>query len=149
MLQRTWAATIPGHGALQRPNVQPLACLQQQRWRSSTPYNTVIKFVPQQEAWVVERMGKFHRILNPGLNFLMPIIDRIEYVQILKEIAIDIPKQSAVTSDNVTLSIDGVLYLKVNDPYNASYGVEDPEFVSRLQFIPLYFQMRHQKSSSS
>jgi regulator of protease activity HflC (stomatin/prohibitin superfamily) len=100
----------------------------QKRHRSSTPYNTIVKFVPQQEAWVVERMGKFHRILNPGLNFLMPIIDRVNYVQILKEIAIDIPRQSAVTSDNVTLSIDGVLYLKVNDPYKASYGVEDPEF---------------------
>lgn len=73
-------------------------------------------------------MGKFHRILSPGLNFLVPFLDRVNYVQILKEIAIDIPKQSAVTSDNVTLSIDGVLYLKVNDPYKASYGVEDPEF---------------------
>lgn len=104
-------------------------------------------FVPQQEAWVVERMGKFNRILNPGLNFLIPIIDKIKYVQSLKEIAIDVPKQSAITlgmilfkicfkvvtwfrffSDNVTLSIDGVLYLRIVDPYKASYGVEDPEF---------------------
>ncbi|KAK4336809.1 hypothetical protein RND71_043688 [Anisodus tanguticus] len=92
------------------------------------PINTVIKFVPQQEAWVVERMGKFHKILQPGLNLLLPLIDSIKYVQVLKEIAIEIPKQSAVTSDNVTLSIDGVLFLKVNDPYRASYGVEDPEF---------------------
>lgn len=80
------------------------------------------------EAWVVERMGKFDSVLNPGLNILIPILDRVKYVQSLKELAIDIPKQSAVTSDNVTLSIDGVLYLRVIDPYKASYGVEDPEF---------------------
>lgn len=85
-------------------------------------------FVPQQEAWVVERMGKFHRILDPGLNLLLPIVDKVKYVQSLKEIAIDVPKQSAITSDNVTLSIDGVLYLRILNPYLASYGVEDPEF---------------------
>lgn len=73
-------------------------------------------------------MGKFHRILEPGLNILIPIIDTVKYVQSLKEIAIDVPKQSAITSDNVTLNIDGVLYLRINDPYRASYGVEDPEF---------------------
>uniref|UniRef100_A0A1B0CTZ9 Band 7 domain-containing protein n=2 Tax=Lutzomyia longipalpis TaxID=7200 RepID=A0A1B0CTZ9_LUTLO len=100
----------------------------QLRRKSSTPINTVIMFVPQQEAWVVERMGKFHRILEPGLNVLLPIVDRVKYVQSLKEIAIDVPKQSAITSDNVTLSIDGVLYLRILDPYYASYGVEDPEF---------------------
>lgn len=85
-------------------------------------------FVPQQEAWIVERMGKFHRILDPGLNVLLPVIDTVKYVQSLKEMAIDIPKQSAITADNVTLNIDGVLYLRVLDPYLASYGVEDPEF---------------------
>lgn len=98
------------------------------RNRSSTPLNTVLMFVPQQEAWIVERMGKFHRILEPGLNILIPIIDRVKYVQSLKEIAIDVPKQSAITSDNVTLNIDGVLYLRIVDAYLASYGVEDPEF---------------------
>jgi len=98
------------------------------RNRVTTPINTVIMFVPQQEAWVVERMGKFHRILEPGLNLLLPIIDKVKYVQSLKEIAIDVPKQSAITSDNVTLSIDGVLYLRILNPYLASYGVEDPEF---------------------
>ncbi|KAF8778178.1 Stomatin-like protein 2 [Argiope bruennichi] len=98
------------------------------RHAQSTPFNTIIMFVPQQEAWVVERMGKFNRILQPGLNFLIPIVDRIKYVQSLKELAIDIPKQSAITLDNVTLNIDGVLYLRVVDPYKASYGVEDPEF---------------------
>ncbi|XP_062898954.1 stomatin-like protein 2, mitochondrial isoform X2 [Mobula hypostoma] len=98
------------------------------RWASSLPMNTVVLFVPQQEAWVVERMGRFHRILDPGLNFLIPVIDRIRYVQSLKEIVIDIPEQSAVSLDNVTLQIDGVLYLRIMDAYKASYGVEDPEY---------------------
>uniref|UniRef100_A0A8D0H4U2 Stomatin-like protein 2, mitochondrial n=2 Tax=Sphenodon punctatus TaxID=8508 RepID=A0A8D0H4U2_SPHPU len=98
------------------------------RWLSSLPVNTVVLFVPQQEAWVVERMGKFHRILEPGLNFLIPLLDRIRYVQSLKEIVISVPEQSAVTLDNVTLQIDGVLYLRIMDPYKASYGVEDPEY---------------------
>ncbi|XP_049536541.1 stomatin-like protein 2, mitochondrial [Anopheles darlingi] len=126
-----------GAAALNAPRglLQSNAMLQQQvplqttqvRYRS-TPINTVVMFVPQQEAWIVERMGKFHRILEPGLNVLLPIVDRVKYVQSLKEIAIDVPKQSAITSDNVTLSIDGVLYLRILDPYRASYGVEDPEF---------------------
>nr|XP_009941000.1 PREDICTED: stomatin-like protein 2, mitochondrial [Opisthocomus hoazin] len=73
-------------------------------------------------------MGRFHRILEPGLNFLIPLLDRIRYVQSLKEIVINVPEQSAVTLDNVTLQIDGVLYLRVMDPYKASYGVEDPEY---------------------
>jgi len=90
--------------------------------------NTVIAFVPQQEAWVVERMGKFHSVLNPGINILLPILDKIKYVQSLKEIAIDIPQQSAITSDNVSLDLDGVLYLRILDPYKTSYGVEDAQF---------------------
>uniref|UniRef100_A0A3Q3ISS6 Stomatin-like protein 2, mitochondrial n=1 Tax=Monopterus albus TaxID=43700 RepID=A0A3Q3ISS6_MONAL len=100
----------------------------QQRWASRLPMNTMLLFVPQQEAWVVERMGRFHRILEPGLNFLIPILDRIRYVQSLKEIVIDVPEQSAVSLDNVTLQMDGVLYLRILDPFKASYGVEDPEY---------------------
>lgn len=105
---------------LQKPQLLTGAAVQQMniyRQKVSTPLNTLIMFVPQQEAWVVERMGKFSRILEPGLNFLLPIFDRVKYVQSLKEIAIDVPKQSAITIDNVTLGIDGVLYLKVLDPY--------------------------------
>uniref|UniRef100_A0A8C2LVB1 Stomatin-like protein 2, mitochondrial n=1 Tax=Cricetulus griseus TaxID=10029 RepID=A0A8C2LVB1_CRIGR len=98
------------------------------RASSGLPRNTVVLFVPQQEAWVVERMGRFHRILEPGLNVLIPVLDRIRYVQSLKEIVINVPEQSAVTLDNVTLQIDGVLYLRIMDPYKASYGVEDPEY---------------------
>jgi len=90
--------------------------------------NTVVLFVPQQEAWIVERMGKFNDILQPGLNILIPVIDKVKYVQSLKEIAIDIPQQSAISLDNVAINIDGVLYLRIKDPYKASYGIEDPEF---------------------
>ncbi|KAK3098914.1 hypothetical protein FSP39_024267 [Pinctada imbricata] len=92
------------------------------------PMNTVFLFVPQQEAWIIERFGKYHKELSPGLNIILPIVDRVKYVQSLKEIAIDIPKQAAITADNVTLQLDGVLYLRIFDPYQASYGVEDAKF---------------------
>uniref|UniRef100_A0A1I7Z987 PHB domain-containing protein n=1 Tax=Steinernema glaseri TaxID=37863 RepID=A0A1I7Z987_9BILA len=103
-----------------------LLIAQQQRFAHAR--NTIINFVPQQEAWVVERMGRYHKILEPGLNLLLPVIDKIKYVQSLKEIAIEIPQQGAITVDNVQLHLDGVLYLRVVDPFKASYGVEDPEF---------------------
>ncbi|ORZ14585.1 hypothetical protein BCR42DRAFT_376768 [Absidia repens] len=96
--------------------------------RKSLPRNTIVKFVPQQEAWIVERMGRFHRMLDPGLNILVPVIDRIKYVKSLKETAIEVPSQSAITQDNVTLELDGVLYFRIVDPFKASYGVEDAEF---------------------
>lgn len=83
------------------------------------PANTVVRFVPQQTAWIVERMGKFNRILEPGLAILVPFLDRIAYVKSLKEAAIEIPKQSAITADNVTLELDGVLYTRVFDAYKA------------------------------
>jgi hypothetical protein len=87
--------------------------------RSSLPANTVIRFVPQQTAWIVERMGKFNRILEPGLAILIPFLDRIAYVKSLKESAIEIPSQNAITADNVTLELDGVLYTRVFDAYKA------------------------------
>lgn len=87
--------------------------------RSSLPANTIVRFVPQQTAWIVERMGKYHRILEPGLAILMPFIDRIAYVKSLKESAIEIPSQNAITADNVTLELDGVLYTRVFDAYKA------------------------------
>jgi hypothetical protein len=83
------------------------------------PMNTVIRFVPQQTAWIVERMGKFHRILEPGLAILIPFLDRIAYVKSLKENAIEIPSQSCITADNVTLELDGVLYTRIMDAYKA------------------------------
>ncbi|KAA6406925.1 MAG: hypothetical protein FRX48_09223 [Lasallia pustulata] len=101
--------------------------------RPSLPANTIIRFVPQQTAWIVERMGKFNRILQPGLAILLPFVDRIAYVKSLKEAAIEIPSQSAITADNVTLELDGVLYTRVFDAYKASYGVEDAEYaISQL-----------------
>lgn len=83
------------------------------------PANTIVRFVPQQTAWIVERMGKFSRILEPGLAILAPVIDRIAYVKSLKEVAIEIPSQSAITADNVTLELDGVLFTRVFDAYKA------------------------------
>lgn len=87
--------------------------------RQTLPANTVVRFVPQQTAWIVERMGKFHRILEPGLAILIPFVDRIAYVKSLKESAIEIPSQNAITADNVTLELDGVLYTRVFDAYKA------------------------------
>lgn len=90
--------------------------------RPSLPANTIIRFVPQQTAWIVERMGRFNRILEPGLAILVPFLDRIAYVKSLKENAIEIPSQSAITADNVTLELDGVLYTRVFDAYKARYA---------------------------
>lgn len=87
--------------------------------KPSLPANTIVRFVPQQTAWIVERMGKFSRILQPGLAVLIPFLDRIAYVKSLKEIALEIPSQSAITADNVTLELDGVLYTRVFDAYKA------------------------------
>ena len=87
-----------------------------------------IKIVPQQQAWVVEKLGKYDRKLEPGLNFLVPMVEAIAYKHTLKEQAIDIPEQTAITKDNVTLMIDGVLYVRIIDPVAASYGVSDPYY---------------------
>jgi regulator of protease activity HflC (stomatin/prohibitin superfamily) len=84
-----------------------------------------IKFVPQNRAYVVERFGKFNKTMEAGLNFLVPFIDKVSYDRSLKEQAVDVPSQSAITRDNISLVVDGVLYLKVLDPYKASYGVDD------------------------
>lgn len=103
--------------------------------RPSLPANTIIRFVPQQTAWIVERMGKFNRILEPGLAILVPFLDRIAYVKSLKENAIEIPSQSAITSDNVTLELDGVLYTRVLDAYKARYVVSPAETNDRYSYI--------------
>jgi len=84
-----------------------------------------IKFVPQNRAYVVERFGKYNKTMEAGLNFLMPFIDKVAYDRSLKEQAVDVPSQGAITRDNITLVVDGVLYLKVLDPFKASYGVDD------------------------
>jgi len=84
-----------------------------------------IRFVPQNRAFVVERFGKFNNTMEAGLNFLVPFMDKVAYDRSLKEQAIDIPSQGAITKDNITLVVDGVLYLKVLDPFKASYGIDD------------------------
>jgi regulator of protease activity HflC (stomatin/prohibitin superfamily) len=84
-----------------------------------------IKFVPQNRAYVVERFGKYNTSMEAGLNFLVPFIDRVAYDRSLKEQAVDVPSQSAITRDNISLVVDGVLYLKVLDPFKASYGVDN------------------------
>lgn len=81
-----------------------------------------VKVVPQQNAWVVERLGKYHATLSPGLNFLVPFIDRVAYKHSLKEIPLDVPSQVCITRDNTQLQVDGILYFQVTDPMRASYG---------------------------
>ena len=84
-----------------------------------------IKFVPQNRAFVIERFGKYRRTLVAGLNFILPFLDKVAYNQSFKEHVSDVPSQSAITKDNIALTIDGVLYMKVLDPYKVSYGVDD------------------------
>ncbi len=81
-----------------------------------------LKVVPQQHAWIVERLGKYHRTLTPGLSCDPPFIDRVAYKHLLKEIPMDVPSQVCITKDNTQLTVDGVLYFQVTDPMRASYG---------------------------
>jgi len=81
-----------------------------------------VKVVPQQHAWVIERLGKFQRTLTPGLNFLVPFVDKVAYKHILKEIPLDIASQVCITRDNTQLQVDGILYFQVTDAMRASYG---------------------------
>jgi len=81
-----------------------------------------VRIVPQQSAWVVERLGKFHGTLEPGLNLIIPFLDRIAYVHSLKEVPLDVPEQICITKDNTQLGVDGILYYQVTDPRLASYG---------------------------
>jgi len=84
-----------------------------------------VKVVPQQHAWVLERLGKFHAVLAPGLNIVVPFVDRIAYKHLLKEIPLDVPSQICITKDNTQLQVDGILYFQVTDPRLASYGTSD------------------------
>ena len=84
-----------------------------------------INVIPQQTAWVIERLGKFHKVLNPGLNFIIPFIDKVAYKHSLKEIPLDTPSQVCITRDNTQLSVDGILYFQVTDPKLASYGTSN------------------------
>jgi regulator of protease activity HflC (stomatin/prohibitin superfamily) len=81
-----------------------------------------IRVVPQQHAWIVERLGRFNGVLEPGLNFVIPFVDRIAYKHDLREIPLDVPSQICITRDNTQLQVDGILYFQVTDPKLASYG---------------------------
>ena len=81
-----------------------------------------IKIVPQQNAWIVERLGKYSATLSPGFNAIIPFIDRVAYKHSLKEIPLDVPSQVCITRDNTQLQVDGILYFQVTDPMRASYG---------------------------
>ena len=83
------------------------------------------KIVPQQNAWVVERLGKFDRTLTPGLKFIVPFIERVAYRHSLKEVPLDVPSQVCITKDNTQLQVDGILFFQVTDPMRASYGSSD------------------------
>ena len=83
------------------------------------------RIVPQKQAWIVERLGKYHATLSAGLHILMPFVDRVAYRRDLKEMAIDVPPQQCVTRDNIIVEVDGLLYLQIVDPIKASYGISD------------------------
>lgn len=84
-----------------------------------------VRIVPQQHAYVVERLGRFHATLEPGLNLIIPFLDRVAYTHDLKEVPLDVPEQTCITKDNTQLGVDGVLYYQVTDPRLASYGSSD------------------------
>ena len=84
-----------------------------------------VRVVPQQSAWVVERLGRFKETLQPGLNIIIPFVDRVAYRHSLKEVPLDVPEQVCITKDNTQLAVDGLIYFQVTDPRLASYGTSD------------------------
>ena len=87
-----------------------------------------LRIVPQQHAWVVERLGKYDRTLTPGLQTVLPFIERVAYKHSLKEVPLDVPSQVCITKDNTQLQVDGIIYFQVTDPMRASYGASSYEF---------------------
>ena len=87
-----------------------------------------VRIVPQQYAYVVERLGRFHAVLEPGLNLIIPFLDRVAYQHSLKEVPLDVPEQVCITKDNTQLAVDGIIYFQVVDPRLASYGTSNYVF---------------------
>lgn len=87
---------------------------------------SALRIVPQQQSWIVERLGRFHRALSPGLNVLVPFIDRVAYRFNLREIPSEVPAQVCISLDNTTLTVDGFLYLQITDAVKAAYGSSNP-----------------------
>ena len=85
---------------------------------------SAMRIVPQQNAWIVERLGRFHRALSPGLNVLVPFMDRVAYRFDLREMPSEVPAQVCISLDNTTLTVDGFLYLQITDAVKAAYGIE-------------------------
>ena len=93
-------------------------------------FSRFVRIVPEQQAHIVEQFGRFSRSLGPGFHLIIPLVERVAYKQSLKEEAIDVEPQVCITSDNVQVSVDGILYVKVIDPQKASYGIDDYRFAT-------------------
>lgn len=85
-----------------------------------------VRIVPQQHAWIIERFGRYHRVLEPGLNLIIPLFDNVAYKFDLRESPISVAEQSCITKDNTQIMIDGILYLQITEPKKAAYGTSDP-----------------------
>ena len=88
------------------------------------------RVVPQRQAFVIERLGKYSRTLDAGFHILVPFVDRVAYKHSLKEIALDVPSQMCITKDNIAIEIDGILYMQILDPKRASYGIDNFQYAS-------------------
>lgn len=116
----------------QKSNQQPLQDSYSKK--SSSIGAGFIAIVPHAERWIVERLGRYSRLLDSGFHFLIPFVDKVAYKHLIKELPIEISQQTAITKDNVQILIDGVLYVRVIDPVKASYEVEDP-FKAVIKYV--------------
>ncbi len=90
----------------------------------------LLRIVPEQEAWVIEQLGKYSKTIGPGLHLLVPFLQRVAYKHSLKEEVIDVPPQVCITKDNVQVTVDGILYFRVMDPVKASYGISNYRYAT-------------------
>jgi regulator of protease activity HflC (stomatin/prohibitin superfamily) len=88
------------------------------------------RIVPQKTVYIIERLGKYHATLEAGFHILVPFIDRVAYKHSMKEMVIDVPPQTCITKDNISVEVDGILYIQITDPVKASYGVSEYRFAS-------------------